>query len=84
MEVQEDSMVTGLAEQLSGISTSDREFMERAEAHLNTFQPPTPHSSPIQPCTPHPSPSSMQGDLYQTDSELPSLKTDPDRYFGNT
>ncbi len=81
VEVQ-DSMVMGLAEQLSGITTSDGgDFMDRTEAHLTPPLPCTPHPSPLQPCTPHPSPSSMHGELYQTDSEL---RTDSDQYFGNS
>ena len=75
-------MVMGLAEQLSGITTSDGgDFMDRTEAHLTPPLPCTPHPSPLQPCTPHPSPSSMHGELYQTDSEL---RTDSDQYFGNS
>ena len=76
VEVQEDSSVLGLAEQLSSITTQDRmDIMERTDAHL----------SPLPPCAPHPSPSSMQGELYQPDSEFSSLRTDSDQqYFGNS
>lgn len=82
MEVQEDSMVMGLAEQLSGITTNDGgECVDRiGPPHLSPSQPCAPHPSPLLPCTPHPSPSSMQGELYQTENEL---RTDSDQCFGN-